>query len=501
MGDGELVGNLDFPPSTLGDPQVARQATSMQWYEMVTIGNLERLMPGFASLTDAQRWDVTAYALSLSSSSAEFTAGEASYVERCLECHAADGTDIQILTQSGEQLFASINEDELHLFAEELSTEDVWATVAYVRTLPFQLVEEEIELASTGSIRGQVRNGTSGSSVPEDLDLILIGIEGEAEVISEPIEIAQDGSYLIRELEIVPGRLFFLTTNYQGVAYQSEVAHFLEEEPNLELPITIFESMTSPEAIQIDRLHVLFDFSAPDTIRVIQLLVLSNLSDRALVPDGADPVLELALPQEAFNLIFEEGRLGGRFALTELGFGDFAPLLPGMGNTQLVFSYDLLYESGLEIQSRLQYPVGAIVLLMPDVGPRLRGDGIEDLGLRDMGGISMHNYAASPIPAGGTLSFRLTGRHPFDQADSAPLELVFAAALLLLIGAGTAYVWISGQRKQMATVQPTAPSEEDRQDLIHAIARLDVDHEEGRVDTEQYQRRREQLKAKLRDHD
>jgi mono/diheme cytochrome c family protein len=476
----------------------------MQWYEMVTVGNLERLMPGFASLTDAQRWDVTAYALSLSSSPEALIDGESNYAKTCLECHAADGGDMPILLRSADQIFTSISDGKVHAFAVELSTEQVWETVAYVQTLPFQrsdLAEEDVEVVITGTIHGQLRNGTPGSSIPTDLDLILIGVEGDAEVMSQTVEIAQDGSYLIQDLEIVPGRLFFLNATYQGVIYQSDVAHFLVEEPDLALPLTIFESMSSREPIRVDRLHVLFDFSAPDTLRVIQLLVLSNLSDRVLIPDSAEPLLEIPLPQEAFNLTFEEGSLGDRYSLTSTGFGDLAPLMPGSGNTQLVFSYDLPYQSGLEIQAKFDYPVGAVVLLMPDGGPRLRGEGIEDLGLRDMGGISMQNYETSSIPAGRALSYELTGRHPFDQTSSAPSELVLGAGLLLLVGAGTAYVWVSGQRKRDAIAHSAAPPEQSRQDLIHAIARLDIDHDRERIKTEEYELRREELKSRLKDHD
>jgi mono/diheme cytochrome c family protein len=495
LGDGELVANLDFPPSPLGELQFARQAIPLKWYEMVTVGNLERLMPGFASLNDSQRWDAVAYTLLLSTSPDEIASGEASYAETCLECHAADGGDLEILTQSGEQLYAWVSDDEIHPIAADLSESDVWELVGYMRSLPFrqpELAAEEVSASTTGIISGQVRNGTPGSFVPEGLEIVLTGVEAEAEVISEVIQIAEDGSYTIEDLEIVAGRLFFVTANYQGVTYRSEIAHFLVEEPFLELPITIYESMSSQEPIRVDRLHVLFDFPDADTIRVLQLWVLSNLSDRVLKFDGSNPVLEVELPREALNLTFEEGRLGDRFTLTESGFGDLAPMMPGIGVMQLVFSFDLPYERGLEIQSRLNYPVDAVILLMPDGGPRLGGEGIEDLGLRDMGGISMVNYSASSIPAGGSLAIRLSGRHLLDQSNSAPNELIFGAGVLLLVGAATAYVWISGQRKRGEVPERLAPLP----DLINAIARLDIDHEQGRIDTTDYERRREQLKAR-----
>jgi hypothetical protein len=68
QGDGPQANQLPNPPTPLGDPLVARQAAPADWYAIVTQGNLERFMPPFSSLTDRQRWDVVAYALTLSTS-------------------------------------------------------------------------------------------------------------------------------------------------------------------------------------------------------------------------------------------------------------------------------------------------------------------------------------------------------------------------------------------------------------------------------------------------
>ena len=43
---------------------------------MVTLGNIENFMPPFASLSDQERWDVVAYAQSLSTTSEQISQGE-----------------------------------------------------------------------------------------------------------------------------------------------------------------------------------------------------------------------------------------------------------------------------------------------------------------------------------------------------------------------------------------------------------------------------------------
>ena len=66
MGDGSMASNLEVPPPPLSDIDRTRSAAPIDWYQVVTEGRMERFMPPFQSLSDAQRWDVVAYALSLS---------------------------------------------------------------------------------------------------------------------------------------------------------------------------------------------------------------------------------------------------------------------------------------------------------------------------------------------------------------------------------------------------------------------------------------------------
>ena len=65
MGDGFRASEIPDVPA-LGKAEVARQSTPADWYSIVTEGNLERLMPPFTSLSDRERWDVVAYAYTLS---------------------------------------------------------------------------------------------------------------------------------------------------------------------------------------------------------------------------------------------------------------------------------------------------------------------------------------------------------------------------------------------------------------------------------------------------
>ena len=78
MGDGPQSSSLSVDVPALADAEVAQGVRPVEWYQMVTNGNMEQFMPPFKSLDDRTRWDVVAYALSLSMSSTTVDSGQSS---------------------------------------------------------------------------------------------------------------------------------------------------------------------------------------------------------------------------------------------------------------------------------------------------------------------------------------------------------------------------------------------------------------------------------------
>jgi hypothetical protein len=106
------------------------------------------------------------------------------------------------------------------------------------------------------------------------------------------------------------------------------------------------------------------------------------------------------------------------------------------------------------------------------------------------------SYSHLPASAGDALTLQLNGR-PRLITDSAgniiPIrnqttELIIGSTALLLVLAAAAYTVRSWQN-------PALPS--DRQSLLHALAQLDDAYEAHQIPPRQYERRRDQLKAKL----
>lgn len=406
MGDGELAASLQFPPAALGDPEVARAARPEEWYSVVTQGRIDRLMPGFVSLTDQERWDVVGYALSLSSA-------------------------------------------------------------------PEQLADPNLP----ASVTGTVRTGTASADVPAGLQINLFGFDGEQEAVQQTVAADARGEFRFDQIESVPGRLFFTTVEYQGVLFRSELAHVPPDASPLQLPLTIYETSSDASGLTVERLHVLIDFPAEDLIRVLELWVLANPSDRVIISP-----LSIPLPPGAVNLIFEQGELGGRFELTEQGFLDREPIAPGSGIDQLAFAFDLPAASRFE--QRVEQPVQAVTVLVPAEGARVSG--LQDRGVQDLGGLPMRNYIGGPLDPGELLSFRVSGAVGSSPAITTTL---FGAAALVGAGLLALRWWKLGKPQRL-------PAPADTDELILAIARLDDEFERGEIAEAAYQRQRAALKAR-----
>src|SRR5512146_2104515 len=82
MGDGPQATKLANPVAAIGSPELARQAKPVEWYNIVTNGEMNLFMPPFSgSLSDRQRWNVIAYVFTLSNSSQAVLQGQSTYTE------------------------------------------------------------------------------------------------------------------------------------------------------------------------------------------------------------------------------------------------------------------------------------------------------------------------------------------------------------------------------------------------------------------------------------
>ncbi len=558
LGDGPQSSDLPVPVPALGDIEVAASVRPVDWYTMVTNGNIERYMPGFKSLDDRQRWDVVAYALSLSIPDEAKSAGEEIYAADCLSCHGEQGEGgadaPNWLVESGR--LAQLSLDELNAitangigdmpgYADRLTADEISSAAFYVRSLGFvntgeespvtpvptevketepevtsipvgtaesfpppnvpdtaatTVVTQEVEAPSTITITGELE-AASGVMIPADLTVRLVGFDGMTQTYEAQAEVKSDGSYEFEEVEFVPGRAYMATVDYQGLTFSSDVYHSLDQLPEevIALPITYYETTSDLSALRADRMHIFFDFTRAEVVQVVELFILNNTSNKAIVevqPGGG--VIEFELPEGATNLQFQDSTLGERYIQTEKGFADTASILPGEGS-QILFAYDLPYDRKMKASIPIPMPVDAAVIMLPSGTMKVTSDQLQSTGSRDVQGINLDMYSASNLTAGSTLEMTLSGKvsnTPSLETGNTTGLLIGGGALgLVLVGAG---IWMWRQKK---------PDEDEdikeeflvetSEEVMDAIITLDDRYKAGDLPEDAYQARRTELKAKL----
>lgn len=571
MGDGPRAAQLPNPVPALGSATVAHQAVPADWFTLVTRGNLERFMPPFSSLSDRERWDVVAYAFLLSAETAEIESGARLYQANCVSCHGIEGagdgpqasglsspppdfTDQEFMAQRSEadffQAVSSGITPAMPGYADRLSDAERWALAAYLRTLTFdhsqgviasQSMTETlggVETPEAGSSPGSVSSqpsqetgtavaeaspamGTvsgsvvnlSGGEVPSDLELTLRGYDDMRQVITQTMTIQPEAKYTFDKVDMPPGRAFLVTVEYGGTTYGSDIAVAQPDSSLPDLPVAIYDTTTDASMLSVDRLHLFFEFADEDTLRVIELYILSNPTNMTVVPvEEGQPTIKFVLPEGASNLEIQDGVIGERFVLTADGFGDTVPIRPGMGRYELLFAYEMPYNRKLELVQPMSLPVNAVVVMAPENGVDIEGEGLADAGTRDVQGAPYRLYNMGGISSGSdlrlTISGRVTGRSPSLVSGSNTNLVIglgaFGVALLL------AGVWLYRRSRPADDTLDEDEAGEDlaedvsevvtesAESLMDAIIALDDLYQAGQLPESAYLERRAKLKARLK---
>jgi mono/diheme cytochrome c family protein len=514
QGDGTLSGNLEIPPPALANPEISRQATLSDWYTVVTQGRMDRFMPGFASLNDLQRRDVAAFALSLGIQPENLALGAEIFKDECAICHREDGRggegvpsilDIQVMAdRSALDMYTTIVEGAsgMPAYRGTLVEEQLWAVVHYVQQSAFAEPVEQDEVAddptsepSLGAIAGQVMNATEGGIIPPGLEITLLAVDEQVVVSSITQTVAEDGVFGFKDLSAVPELIYYVFTEYQDVRYISEGVHILQGETSVGPPLIIYETTDNVGALGVERLHIIFNVIAEELLEVTEVWVLTSSGDRTVVSSGGEGAVRVILPEDYGNLRFPDADLTqARFQMNEGGFSDHTPIIPGEP-AELVFTFTVPFENRLDFTQEMTLPVGAIVMLTAENGPTLEADGLQDMGIVNMGSFRTHNYALDSIAAGDTLRVRLRSGEAASIGDliSGP-ELAIGIGILggtlVLIG----WWWYRRSADSEEIELDAEVTVKDHTILLEMIAALDDDFEAGKISEEEYYPRRASLK-------
>jgi len=291
------------------------------------------------------------------------------------------------------------------------------------------------------------------------------------------------------------------TVDYQGLTFNSDVYHSPDQiiDEVVELPISYYETTTDLSVLRADRMHIFFDFTRADVVQVVELFILNNTSDKAIIASQANGgVVEYELPEGAGNLQFQDSTLGERYIQTEKGFADTASILPGEGS-QILFAYDLPYDRKMKVSIPIPMPVDAAVIMLPSGTMKVTSDQLQSTGSRDVQGINLDMYSASNLVPDSTLEMTLSGKvsnTPSLETGNTTGLLIGGGALgLVLVGAGI-WMWRQKKPEEVEDVEEGTPVE-TTEEVMDAIITLDDRYKAGDLPEDAYKARRAELKTKL----
>jgi mono/diheme cytochrome c family protein len=561
MADGPMSAQLasqNITVPALGSAEIAQSATPAEWYLMVTRGNIQNFMPPFENkLSEQERWDVVAYALSLSTTPEQVSQGAQLFQKNCAGCPTdpyqsqekmaalSRGDLIKMLSEGGEGVPAlgdTLSQDELGAVAAYLQTltlgaPSLAAEPASVSTgtavqnetpapgttgteapsaegTPGGTQQADGKAAATagvGPVFGTVANA-SGGEVPAGLTVTLHGFDhdtnantGPQEVLTETAKVQPGGSYRFENVDMPQGRIFLAEVDYEGVGLQSDIVSITPEMSSVELsPITLYENTTDTSILQADQMHIFFDAASDGTLQVIEVYTLSNSSDKTVVvnTDGTN-IPFIKVPEGAQDAGFDISQDSAPIVSADNGFA----MPPSEKTYGLILFFNLPYTDSATISQPVALSIPSAVVLVPE-GIKLKSDQLDSQGIQNFQGSNFEQFNSGALQPGDPLEFSLSGKPASAPASAATVDnkqtmLIGAGVLgLVLILAGV-WMFLRDRGKADADDLEDGGGSEDEfetsEEIMDAIIALDDLHRAQKIPEEAYQKRRAELKERLKE--
>ena len=526
LGDGPQSMQLPVTVPGIGLADVARQASPAEWYKIVTQGNLDRFMPPFVgALTDEQRWDVVAYALTLHTTPQQIAEGKQLFEADCAGCAAKFTDQVRMAALSEDEVIAlaKTGEGDLPAFAKGYTDGQARAVAAYLRSLTF-VSSPAVAAASTPAAPGTAPAGTpaaetpaagvgnvtgtvqlaKSAAVPSDLTVTLHGFDhgqdqssGPQEVLTLSTKVAPDGSYRFENVAMPQNRIFLADVEYVGLKYRSSFDTVQANTTAVDLPpVKLYEKTQDFNLLKLDQVHIYTDFATAGTVQVLEIFAFSNSGDKAVVisTDGTS-IPFIKLPGNAQNVGYEAGQDSAPFIAADQGLA----VVPSDTPYSIIAFFSLPYDKKLDLSQQFVLGAPSIVLLVPD-GMKVNSQQLTDKGLQVIQNNNYHEFSSTAVKAGETLNLSISGKPRTISAtgpDARQITMIGGAGLgIILIAAGVFLYWRDRKRAPITQEDSGFGSADE---VMDAILALDDLHRAGKIGKDAYQKRRDDLKQILRE--
>src|SRR5512143_3439213 len=201
--------------------------------------------------------------------------------------------------------------------------------------------------APAGEVSGRIIDQNAGASVTGVQEVMLhIWDANNTAINMLHANSAADGSFLFTGVDLQQQYVYGVMAVFDGVTYLSQVIPPNDGSDQLQLDVPVYETTRDLSTVQIDQMHVLFNF-APDGLELTEIYAVSNsgqltVKDAVKLDDGKTATLRYAL-QSGADYIFFQPDESDRFVKFDGGFADTSALLPGEQSNRFAVQYMVPY--------------------------------------------------------------------------------------------------------------------------------------------------------------
>jgi mono/diheme cytochrome c family protein len=498
-GQGELVQSGEVPrmPSFLDDAHMRDQSPA-DYFDIITNGNLENLMPPWEeALTQQERWNVAMYVQTLHY--------EPEQIERGAEL--LPDASSEFVTASDASLIAEIEQAN-----PQLDPDQVRDAVAYRRIQSVQnfaaargITTDEPAIESA-TFTGSITNGTAGESVPEDLEVVLrFGNFDEGLQSREP-DSFREGTYTFNDVPVDSTYEYVVFTIYENRPFVSDFVTGSSIEQTMTLPITIYAVTDNPGVVQLDEIDLRVEELNVEGLGTglvfTQTNTYTNTSDRvfSILPPGQNQPVSLLVQIPPGSVVI--GGNNPRYLVSQEQYTivDTEPVEPGE------HIIDVVYFVPYETSAVIDLPVsrdfqGTLTLeLLPQqltvISDVLQQEDATVVEEGDTEQVITRYTGAYDLAANESVVFEIQGTLFGSENSSESGEVITGDVLLpLVMLVSITLIVIAGV---LFWMQSREPDLDDQINEIHQeLQRLETMHDAGRINHDVYQRQRKTLQQRL----
>src|SRR5574337_368655 len=136
------------------------------------------------------------------------------------------------------------------------------AFLALWLSAPVRVLAQTATPPPDGEVSGKIINQNQGTVVAESLEVMLhVWDHNYADINMLHAQSTPDGTFRFAGVALQPQYLYAVMATFDDVTYQSKALSPTGGSNQLQLDVPVYETTTDASSIQIEQLHVLFNFA------------------------------------------------------------------------------------------------------------------------------------------------------------------------------------------------------------------------------------------------